>query len=110
TPQQSVHRYGGILEPLAAGSSRIWMDGKTKDLVMVLDVGAGTTDLSIFWVVQNVERAGHRAFPVQPCGTAIRMAGDHLDSALVSLIVDKAQLGAEPSVRQRVISALFLGG
>lgn len=75
-------RWGGLLEPLAAGSGRIWNDKATRDLTLVVDVGAGTTDFSVFWVVQN---GGKRlAVPVEPCGTAIRMAGDSLDSCLVT--------------------------
>lgn len=103
-------RWGGLLEPLAAGSSRIWLDRKARELVMVLDVGAGTTDLSLFWVVQNSEHVKHKAFPVEPGGAAIRMAGDQLDSILVSQILDRAHLGGDPMLRRRISSALFLGG
>ena len=109
-PKHLSARWGGLLEPLAAGSSRIWLDRSARDLVLVVDVGAGTTDLSVFWVVQTSGQKGHRAFPVEPCGTAIRMAGDLLDSVLVRMILDRAHLGADTMLQQRVSSALFLSG
>jgi molecular chaperone HscA len=109
-PKHLAARWGGLLEPLAAGSSRIWLDRSARDLVLVIDVGAGTTDLSLFWVVQTSGQKGHRAFPVEPSGTAIRMAGDLLDSVLVRMILDRAHLGADTMLQQRVSSALFLSG
>jgi hypothetical protein len=109
-PKHLSVRWGGLLEPLAAGSSRVWLDRSARDLVLVVDVGAGTTDLSVFWVVQTSGQKGHRAFPVEPCGTAIRMAGDLLDSVLVRMILDRAHLGADTMLQQRVSSALFLSG
>lgn len=105
----AIH-WGGLLEPLAAGSCRLWSDRGTRDLVMILDVGAGTTDFSLFWVVQNVEKPGHRAFPVKPFGTTIRSAGDTLDSLLVEGLLTKANLGADPELKQRVSAGIYRGG
>ncbi len=78
----------GVLEALAAASARVITDRSARDLMLVVDVGAGTTDLSLFWVVQQADENGHssqfeRAWPIVPCGTAIRQAGDTLDSLLV---------------------------
>ena len=71
----------GILEALAAASARLWNDKSASEVMLVVDVGAGTTDLSLFWVVQR-NGEFHRAWPVMPCGTAIRQAGDTLDGNL----------------------------
>ncbi len=101
-------RWGGLLEPLAAGSGRIWQDKATRDVTLIVDVGAGTTDFSLFWVVQN---QGQRiAVPIEPGGTAIRMAGDSLDSCLVSEILERAHLGADRGLRERVSTDLYLSG
>ena len=57
--------WGGVLEPLAAGSTRVWQGKNSKEAVLVIDVGAGTTDLALFWVVQlsrDTINPGHRAF------------------------------------------------
>ncbi len=85
----------GTLEALAAASARLWSDGSARDLMLVVDVGAGTTDLSLFWVVQKEqEEAGfHRAWPVEGAVAAgIRQAGDTLDELLVEVLVEKAGL------------------
>ena len=99
---------GWVAEPLAAGSGRIWNDRSTRDLTLVVDVGAGTTDFSMFWVVQNDSK--RLAVPVEPCGTAIRMAGDSLDSCLVNELLERAHLGADRGLRERVSTDLYLSG
>ena len=54
----------GTLEALAAASARLWNDGSARDVMLVVDVGAGTTDLSLFWVVQR-DAEFHRAWPIE---------------------------------------------
>jgi hypothetical protein len=103
-------RWGALLEPLAAGSGRIWADRSTRDLVLIIDVGAGTTDFSLFWVVQNQANQVHRAFPVYPCGKAIRTAGDTLDSLVVNELITRAHIGADESLKRRVSHAISLDG
>ena len=103
----------GVLEALAASSARVIGDRSARDVMLVVDVGAGTTDLSLFWVVQRAFPQGasgqfRRAWPIRPCGTAIRQAGDQLDSLLVQELLRKADLGADERLKQRVSSDLFL--
>src|SRR5262249_632824 len=43
-PDALPRHWGGLLEPLAAGSGRLWSDKATRDLTLIIDVGAGTTD------------------------------------------------------------------
>lgn len=109
----------GVLEALAAASARVWNDLYARDLMLVVDVGAGTTDISLFWVVQRVfpnrqsarspegPVPSRRAWPVEPCGIAIRQAGDQLDSLLVKAILHKANLGADNDLQQRVRDGLL---
>lgn len=109
----------GVLEPLAAASARVWNDRFARNVMMVVDVGAGTTDISLFWVVQQTppnsqqmqspEKLGqdHQAWPIQPCGTAIKQAGDTLDSLLVAELIRRANLGADVALRQRVSDSLY---
>ena len=99
---------GGILEALAAASARLWNDKSAREIMLVVDVGAGTTDLSLFWVVQKGGEF-HRAWPVKPCGTAIRQAGDTLDGLLVAEILRKAGLGADTTLQKRVSDSLYRG-
>lgn len=109
----------GVLEALAAASARVWNDRYARDLMLVVDVGAGTTDISLFWVVQRAFPNSHsarspegpvpirRAWPIEPCGIAIRQAGDQLDSLLVNEILHRANLGADNALQQRVTDDLW---
>jgi molecular chaperone HscA len=93
----------GILEPIAAGSGRVWSDSTAKNLVFVLDVGAGTTDFSLFWVVQNIgPESPRRAFQVTPCSDAIRMAGDFIDEQLLVQLINRAHGCSDELVRRRI--------
>ena len=83
----------GTFEALAAASARVWRDRFERDLMLVVDVGAGTTDLSLFWVVQDGEF--HRAFPIVEGNSGIRQAGDTLDRLLVEALLRKAGLGVD---------------
>ena len=113
---------GGVLEALAAASARVRNDRYARDVMVVVDVGAGTTDISLFWVVQQEppdrqqvrspeEFASRgRAWPIQPCGTATSQAGDRLDRLLVDELIKKANLGADWALRERVRKNLFREG
>ena len=83
----------GTIEALAAASACVWRDGFARDLMLVVDVGAGTTDLSLFWVVQDGEL--RRAFPIVDGDSGVRQAGDRLDQLLVEEILRKAGLGVD---------------
>ena len=110
---------GGVLEALAAASARIWNDRVARNMMLVVDVGAGTTDISLFWVVlrtvgdrQQIRSSKdleplHRAWLVQPCGSAIKQAGDTLDSLLVSELIRRANLGADVALQRRVRDGLY---
>ena len=106
----SSDQWGGVLEPLASASIRVWKDRPDRELMLVVDVGAGTTDYSLFWTVQNDQKQLRRAFPVIPCGGAIKQAGDTLDSLLVEELLRRANLGADPTLRRRVRDGLYRSG
>jgi len=100
----------GLLEPLAAGSGRIWTDKAARNLVFVVDVGAGTTDYSLFWVTQDSRVEKRTAFPILPGGEAIRMAGDNLDEILLHEILTKIHGGLNSSMRGNIEVDLRLRG
>ena len=108
----SSDQWGGVLEPLAAASSRVWAEDRPdRELMLVVDVGAGTTDFTLFWTVQNLDQKQlRRAFPVEPCGGAIKQAGDTLDSLLVKELLSRANLGADPDLEKRVSAGLYRRG
>ena len=93
--RQSSDWTHGTLEALAASSARLWTDGAARNLMLVVDVGAGTTDLSLFWVVQDQGKF-RRAWPIeQGFVDGIRQAGDQLDDCLVEEMMKKAGLGID---------------
>ena len=83
----------GTLEALAAASARVWADRRARNLMLVVDVGAGTTDLSLFWVVQQ-DAKFRRAWPIV-ADAGIRQAGDTLDRLLVKELLRKEGLGVD---------------
>ena len=104
----------GILEPVAAASSRVWTDRRTRDLMLVVDVGAGTTDFSLFHTRQNLnspeqrKASAHAAFD---CGSAtIPLAGDTLDFLLVEELLNRVRPGADSDWRQQMRYKLYLRG
>lgn len=85
----------GITEPLAVGSATLRQNKATRGLVMVIDVGAGTSDIALFLTVENPERSIFNAFPIKGGNMSLHQAGDAIDSALLRVILKKC--GASPS-------------
>lgn len=106
--------WGGVLEPIAAGSSRLWRERNFRELVLTLDVGAGTTDLALSFVVQNrhskIGVVGHRAIPVAPTACALPIAGDYLDQGLLELLLARAGLAHGTDAYLRAAGRLRLTG
>lgn len=102
----TIAESGGLTEPLAVGSSRVWADRSARNLMLVVDVGAGTTDLSLFWVVQDAKTGSHRAFPVAPSSYALRMAGDLVDHILVKNILEQVYGHPDEITRMRIEAGL----
>lgn len=92
----------GISEPMAAGSGRIRIDKSTRNLILVVDVGAGTTDFGLFMVNHELRKA----FPVEPRSAAVKMAGDYIDSLLVEHIFSKLDGYPDPQSRELIASDL----
>lgn len=82
----------GVTEPLAAGSSRFRQEEPHRGLVMVVDVGAGTTDFALFLVAEQPEREIFRAWSIKGCNEALHTAGDTLDKVLQRMILKKERL------------------
>lgn len=98
----------GMLEPLAAASERLWNDSEAREVMLVVDVGAGTTDFSLFLARQSSDQEFHRAWPIEPGSKALRQAGDTLDSLLLAEIMRKANLGGDRGLLERVRAYLQL--
>lgn len=83
----------GVSEPLGvAGSIMSWSEdmGSFQSLIMVVDVGAGTSDFSMFMLGYKAETKESVALQVDDSAEGITEAGNHLDSLLKGLILRKA--------------------
>ena len=103
-------RWGGVLEPLAAGSASVWRS-HGRELVLVLDVGAGTSDFSLFLVTQGHQKApGHGAIPVAPVADAVRFAGDYVDDILLHQLLEKGHIDPGTTLGKQVQASVRLHG
>ncbi|MDF1822258.1 MAG: hypothetical protein P1U64_11820 [Alcanivoracaceae bacterium] len=82
-----------VTEPLgAAGSILSWHEDMNsfQSLVMVIDVGAGTSDFSMFKMGYDRNNKKSHAAPVARSSRGITEAGNHLDKLLKGLILREA--------------------
>ena len=80
----------GITEPLGvAGSIMSWKE-RVDSLVMVIDVGAGTSDFSLYRMYFDAETGKSMALEVENAAEGITEAGNHLDGLLRGLILKNA--------------------
>ncbi|SHN92254.1 hypothetical protein BHECKSOX_440 [Bathymodiolus heckerae thiotrophic gill symbiont] len=87
-----------VLEPIAAASSRIQRDeGAARELVMIVDVGAGTTDFALFLVSQDAEKEVFKAFLIPDTVKGVRQAGDAIDNALRIAILENSHIDSKSS-------------
>lgn len=99
-------RWGAVLEPIASASANTWAKMGSRALMLVVDVGAGTTDVALFWVNRALTPA--RAFPILGTERAIRMAGDHVDEIVLKEILDRGHV--DPRLRSRAEAAIRISG
>ncbi len=96
----------GITEPLAVGSARLHQDEPFKGLVMIVDVGAGTSDMALFVVAKSPKDNRFNAFPVEGCNQSLLQAGDTLDKAMQQAILKKADIQSQDSEYPYIIQHL----
>jgi len=79
-----------VTEPLGVAGSILSWRSRADILVMVVDVGAGTSDFSLYRLVVDPENGVNSAHELRNSARAITEAGNYLDSLLVELILKKA--------------------
>ena len=82
-----------LSEPVAAFASRIRnvVPGQhNRYLMMVVDVGAGTTDFAMYARVEN--ESNMRLYRIKNSVTTVRIAGDAIDNALLDYLVEQADV------------------
>jgi hypothetical protein len=84
----------GVSEPLAAAQGRLGFDNDDKlirGLAVVIDVGAGTSDLGLFHVNRKTgSNAEILAIPI--CQRTLKQAGDFVDECLRKFILRTANI------------------
>jgi hypothetical protein len=81
-----------ITEPLGVAGSLISWKSRVDMLAMVVDVGAGTSDLSLYRVVVDPSRQVNDSREVEGAALGITEAGNHLDKLLIACILRKANI------------------
>jgi molecular chaperone HscA len=94
----------GLTEPLGvAGSLMNYNSEKEHDMVaMVIDVGAGTTDFSVYRMHVDPEEEIRVAVEATGSVHGITEAGNHLDLALMGLILQSCGIDPEQGIPERV--------
>ena len=97
-----------ITEPLGvAGAIMSWK--KPVDMLMlVVDIGAGTSDLSLYRIHINMTEGNNTAIEFPDSAMVLTEAGNHLDQILIELIVSKSGITSADPMWVNVRGALQL--
>jgi len=88
--------YEPVREATAAGAGALLATPENKrETFLIVDIGAGTTDVAGFVCVNNPEWERSRLFEISGAADAKNMAGNVLDTALQKLILEKSALVPE---------------
>lgn len=79
-----------ITEPLGVASSLISWKARVDMLAMVIDIGAGTSDLSLYRVHFDPDKDENMAREIEGTARGLTEAGNHLDRILIELIIKKS--------------------
>jgi molecular chaperone DnaK len=87
-----------VREATAAGAGALLgVPEHRREACIIVDVGAGTTDVAGFYCVNNPDWDRPRVFEIKGAADAIKSAGNVLDNALTKLILNKSNLMPESS-------------
>ncbi len=94
-----------VTEPVAAAASRFGPEHGSRGLVLVVDVGAGTTDIALFWLDADPAHGRFEVRPIDGATDLLSFAGDALDRVLLGELLGRlgggrrARLNLEPELR-----------
>ena len=96
-------------EPLAVAGSRLAIKGRSAgNVCMVVDVGAGTTDFTMFEIFANSKKYNIVATEVKGSEYGVPVAGDKLDKILLAYILTEAGIGRDNEHYKEVVLSLRL--
>lgn len=79
-----------ITEPLGVAGALLSWRNRVDMLAMVIDVGAGTSDLSLYRILVDPDKGNNIAQEVAFSARGITEAGNYLDRLLIEFILQKA--------------------
>ena len=97
-----------ITEPLGVAGSMMNWKAPVDALIMVVDVGAGTSDLSLYRIRFDPESDQGVAFEVKDSSRVLTEAGNHLDRILIELIIRKSGITSDNPIWVNVRGELQL--
>ena len=97
-----------ITEPLGVAGSLLSWRNKQDMMVMVVDVGAGTSDFGLYRIIVDPEEGKNASLEIEGSSRGITEAGNHLDRILIELILTKAGVTSEDTDWISVRGALEL--
>lgn len=97
-----------VTEPLAIAGSMVSWRQDVNHLVLVIDVGAGTTDIGLYRLRIDVKKGIYDAREVADSNRVLTEAGDHIDKLLVGFILKKGGVSLETASGRSVLGRLNL--
>ncbi|MGM0855876.1 MAG: hypothetical protein ACQEW0_02205 [Pseudomonadota bacterium] len=95
-----------VTEPLGVASALVSEDGHANNLSMVIDIGAGTTDISMFRIRVDPDKDIHIAQQVPGTTSGFTMAGNYIDRVMTLKVLSLAQITPKDFDYQRAYNAL----
>ena len=95
-----------VTEPLGVAGSLVSWKSLVNQLVMVIDVGAGTTDFSLYRLKVEPGTSNNVALEIFGSARGIQEAGNHLDMLLREFVLSKAQFGPDNPLLARARDTL----
>lgn len=97
-----------ITEPLGVAGSLISWEENVNSLVMVIDIGAGTSDFSLYRMKYDEKSKKSAALEIKDSNRGITEAGNHLDKLLQGVILSKANIRRDNPIYLNTFGALNL--
>ena len=97
-----------VVEPLGVAGSMISWRRKTDSLVLVVDVGAGTSDLGLFRIHIDPDGQIQDAYQVEGSTRVLTEAGNYLDNVLIEFVLAKAEVTVEHPMAKEIRGKLNL--
>ncbi|KAE8440088.1 Hsp70 family protein [Vreelandella piezotolerans] len=91
-----------VTEPLGVASALVSEDGAANNLSMVIDIGAGTTDISLFRIRVDSNESVYVANQVPGAARGLTMAGNYIDRVLVQKILSSAGITYQSDNYRRI--------